>query len=105
MTICVLIAMGLPHLAQKIGEVAAQDYGLATLCLAKKAVPISQDGMVYSDGNINALLLARHTARKNRDGGGRIKWPSKGRRRRMQLLWRAFPHFYRRRTYEGTKKK
>ncbi len=57
--------------------VVTQDYGLAAMCLAKKAVPVSQDGMVYCDDNIDALLLARHTAKKIRQGGGRLRGPAK----------------------------
>jgi uncharacterized protein YaiI (UPF0178 family) len=53
--------------------VVTQDYGLAAMCLAKLAIPISQDGMVYSRENIEGLLMARHTARKIRNAGGRLK--------------------------------
>lgn len=62
-----------------VGRVAAgdivvtQDYGLAAMCLAKGAHPIHQDGMLYTADNIDALLLARHTARKIRQSGGRLK--------------------------------
>lgn len=60
------------------GDVAVtQDYGLAAMCLAKRAVPVSQDGMIYSDQNIDALLLARHTAQKIRRGGGRLRGSAK----------------------------
>ncbi len=59
--------------------VVTQDYGLAAMCLAKKAIPLNQDGMVYSDENIDALLLARHTAKKIRQGGGRLRGPGKRR--------------------------
>lgn len=60
------------------GDVAVtQDYGLAAMCLAKRAVPVSQNGMIYSDQNIDALLLARHTAQKIRRGGGRLRGPAK----------------------------
>lgn len=58
--------------------VVTQDYGLAAMCLAKKAVPLSQDGMVYSDENIESLLLARHTAKKIRQGG-RLRGPTRRR--------------------------
>lgn len=47
--------------------VVTQDYGLAAMCLARKAIPINQDGMIYNDNNIDALLLARHTAKKIRN--------------------------------------
>ena len=57
--------------------VVTQDYGLAAMCLARRAVPINQDGMAYTDDNIGALLLSRHTARKIRNAGGRLKGPAK----------------------------
>jgi len=57
--------------------VITQDYGLAAMCLSKNAVVISQDGMEYTADNIDALLLARHTAKKIRSAGGRLKGPSK----------------------------
>lgn len=53
--------------------VITQDYGLAAMCLARKARVLNQDGMEYTDDNIDSLLLARHTARKIRSGGGRLK--------------------------------
>ena len=53
--------------------VITQDYGLAAMCLAKKAFPINQNGMVYDKGNIDGLLMARHTAKKIRNAGGRLK--------------------------------
>jgi len=60
------------------GDIAiTQDYGLAAMCLARGAVPISQDGMIYSDSNIDALLMQRHTAKKIRKAGGRLKGPGK----------------------------
>lgn len=57
--------------------VVTQDYGLAAMCLARRAVVLNQDGMAYTDANIDALLLSRHTARKIRMGGGRLKGPPK----------------------------
>lgn len=66
--------------------VITQDYGLAAMCLARKAIPINQDGMIYNDNNIDALLLARHNAKKIRNSGGRLKGPSK----RMQSQNDAF---------------
>lgn len=53
--------------------VITQDYGLAAMCLARKARVLNQDGMEYTDNNIDSLLLARHTAKKIRNGGGRLK--------------------------------
>ena len=57
--------------------VVTQDYGLAAMCLARRARPLSQDGMEYTGGNIDGLLLARHTAKKIRSAGGRLKGPAK----------------------------
>ena len=57
--------------------VITQDYGLAAKCLARRAVPIHQNGFVYDDRNIDALLSARHVSREIRRAGGRTKGPSK----------------------------
>ncbi len=57
--------------------VVTQDYGLAAMCLARRAIPVNQDGMLYTDGNIDALLLSRHTAKKLRSAGVRLKGPAK----------------------------
>ena len=59
--------------------------------LARGAKAISQDGMVYDDSNINALLLARHTAKKSgmaAGGSGGIPNAPLGRTRRLK---RPFP--------------
>lgn len=57
--------------------VITQDYGLAAMCLARKSLVISQNGMQYHENNIDALLLQRHTAKKIRMAGGRLKGNSK----------------------------
>jgi Uncharacterized protein conserved in bacteria len=57
--------------------VVTQDYGLAAMCLARGAVPISQNGLVYTDDNIDALLNERYTSKKIRMSGGRLKGPPK----------------------------
>lgn len=57
--------------------VITQDYGLAAMCLGRNAVVLNQDGMAYTADNIDALLLARHTAKKIRSSGGRLKGPPK----------------------------
>ena len=63
-----------------VGEgdiVVTQDYGLAALCLARKAIPVSQNGMVYTDKNIDQLLFTRYVSKKIRKAGCRMKGPSK----------------------------
>ena len=57
--------------------VVTQDYGHAAMCLARKAVPLSQNGMVYTDKNIDQLLFTRYVSKKIRNSGGRLKGPSK----------------------------
>ena len=59
--------------------VVTQDYGLASMCLAKRAKVIHQDGWLYTEDNIGALLFQRHESKKYRMAGGRIKGPSKRR--------------------------
>ncbi|MCL2353475.1 MAG: DUF188 domain-containing protein [Defluviitaleaceae bacterium] len=49
------------------------DYGLAAMCLAKKSIPIHHNGMVYSDDNIQALLMQRHNNAAIRRAGGRLE--------------------------------
>lgn len=62
----------------KAGDiVVTQDYGLAAMCLSRGAVPIHQDGMVYTNDNIDGLLFFRAAAKKVRNAGGRLKGPSK----------------------------
>lgn len=57
--------------------VVTQDYGLAAMCLARKAIPVSQNGLVYTDKNIDQLLFTRYVSKKIRNAGGRMKGPSK----------------------------
>ena len=57
--------------------VITQDYGLASLCLARGAMVLHQDGWEYTAYNIDALLFSRHEARKFRASGGRTKGPQK----------------------------
>jgi uncharacterized protein YaiI (UPF0178 family) len=57
--------------------VITQDYGLAAMCLARSAAVLHPNGFEYTAESIDALLAARHNARKIRQGGGRLKGPSK----------------------------
>ena len=57
--------------------VVTQDYGVASMCLAKGARVLHQDGWEYTRWNLDALLLERHEARKFRLRGGRTKGPAK----------------------------
>ena len=57
--------------------VVTQDYGLASMCLAKGARVLHQDGWEYTAYNIQALLFQRHESGKYRRAGGRVKGPRK----------------------------
>ncbi|MBQ8783343.1 MAG: YaiI/YqxD family protein [Clostridia bacterium] len=60
------------------GDIAVtQDYGLAAMCLARGAVPINQNGLIYNEKNIDELLFSRFVSKKIRRAGGRLKGPSK----------------------------
>lgn len=71
------VDFALVNLVRPGDVVVTQDYGLAAMCLARNARVLSQDGMEYTADNMDALLLARHTAKKIRNGGGRLKGPRK----------------------------
>ena len=57
--------------------VITQDYGLASMCLAKQAKILHQDGWQYNEYNIVGLMEQRHLNKKHRMAGGRIKGPAK----------------------------
>jgi len=60
------------------GDVAVtQDYALAAMGLSKGARIINQNGLEYTDSNIDSLLMSRFIAKKVRNAGGRLKGPSK----------------------------
>ncbi len=46
--------------------VVTQDYGLATMVLAKNSLAISPRGLVFDNNNIDILLLNRHINKVNR---------------------------------------
>lgn len=71
------VDFALVNLLQPGDLVITQDYGLAAMCLARRAIPLHQDGMVYTEDNIDGLLLARHTAKKIRRAGGHLRGSAK----------------------------
>lgn len=71
------VDFALVNLLQRGDVVITQDYGLAAMCLARSAIVLNQNGMEYTEDNIDALLMERHTAKKIRNAGGRLKGPAK----------------------------
>lgn len=57
--------------------VVTQDYGLASIVIAKGAKAVNQNGMIYSSENIDRLLFERHISQKVRRSGGRVSGPRK----------------------------
>ena len=60
------------------GDIAVtQDYGLAAMCLSRRAIVLDQDGRLYTEENISGLLEFRAVSAKIRRGGGRTKGKAK----------------------------
>lgn len=57
--------------------IVTQDYGLAAMVLAKGGYPISQNGKIYTNENIDQLLFNRHISKKIRKSGGKTRGPKK----------------------------
>ena len=71
------VDLALANRAKPGDIVITQDYGLASMCLARGARVLHQDGWEYTDYNIQALLFQRHASKKLRQSGGRVKGPAK----------------------------
>lgn len=67
----------LVNLLQPGDLVVTQDYGLAAMCLSRKAIAIHHDGMVYTNENMDSLLFYRAAAQRVRRSGGRLKGPAR----------------------------
>ena len=65
------VDFALVNRVQRGDIVVTQDYGLAAMCLARGARVLRQDGLEYTADNMDALLMARHPAKKVRRRGGR----------------------------------
>ncbi|MCR8746315.1 YaiI/YqxD family protein [Romboutsia lituseburensis] len=57
--------------------IVTQDYGLAAMVLSKGGHPISQNGKIYTNENIDQLLFNRHISKKIRKSGGKMRGPKK----------------------------
>lgn len=52
--------------------IVTQDYGVAAMALGKGAYAIHQSGKVYTNNNIDQMLMERHIAKKSRRAGERV---------------------------------
>lgn len=59
--------------------VITQDYGVASMALAKKAKCINQNGLYYTEDNIDSLMALRHIAMTERKKSSKhhLKGPKK----------------------------
>jgi uncharacterized protein YaiI (UPF0178 family) len=59
--------------------VVTQDYGVAAMALGKGAYAIHPGGRIYTDSNIDVMLMERDIAKRCRRAGERIKGHTKKR--------------------------
>lgn len=57
--------------------VITQDYGVAAMAISKHAYAINQNGLIYSNDNIDRLLFERYLSQKARRKGERTMNPRK----------------------------
>lgn len=69
--------MALVNRAEKGDIVVTQDYGLASMVLAKNAYALSPNGLIYDKNNIDRLMFERYLSAKVRRSGGRWGNPKK----------------------------
>ncbi|WP_010243794.1 YaiI/YqxD family protein [Acetivibrio cellulolyticus] len=84
------VDFALVNKVQKGDIVVTQDYGVAAMALAKGARAINQNGIVYSDENMNKLLFERHISQKVRRSGNRVSGPSKRTKEHDERFENAF---------------
>ena len=71
------VDFALINLLKKDDIVITQDYGLAAMAINKASYVINQNGLIYSNENIDRLLYSKHISKKIRKSGGRTKGPKK----------------------------
>ena len=71
------VDFALMSLLEREDIVVTQDYGLAAMVIGKGARAVNQNGLVFTDENMDKLLMERHIGGKMRRGGGRTKGPTK----------------------------
>jgi uncharacterized protein YaiI (UPF0178 family) len=57
--------------------VVTQDFGLAAMVIGKGAKALNQNGLIFTNENMDGLLMERHIGQKIRRSGGRTKGPAK----------------------------
>ena len=85
------VDFALINLCRRDDVVVTQDYGVAALAIGKGAFAIHQSGMLYTQDNIDQMLMERHLARKARMGKGKhhLKGPKKRTREEDEAFEKA----------------
>lgn len=85
------VDLALINLCRRGDVVVTQDYGVAALALGKGAHAIHQSGLIYTNENIDRMLMERHLARKARmSGKHHFKGPKKRTAQDDENFIRAF---------------
>lgn len=63
--------------AEKGDIIVTQDFGVATMALARGAYALNQNGLIFSNNNMDRLLFERHISQKVRRAGGKTSNPKK----------------------------
>ena len=86
------VDFALINLCRRGDVVVTQDYGVAALALGKGACAIHQSGGLYTQDNIDQMLMERHLARKARMGKGKhhLKGPKKRTKEEDEVFEAAF---------------
>ena len=86
------VDFALINLCRRGDIVVTQDYGVAALALGKGAYAIHQSGGLYTQDNIDQMLMERHLARKARMGKGKhhLKGPKKRTKEDDERFARSF---------------
>ncbi|MDP4093455.1 MAG: YaiI/YqxD family protein [Bacillota bacterium] len=71
------VDIALANKASKGDIVVTQDFGVAAMVLPKGARALNQNGLIFSDENMDRLLFERHLSQKVRRSGQRTKGPGK----------------------------
>ncbi|MDK2934735.1 MAG: uncharacterized protein PWP27_2545 [Clostridiales bacterium] len=84
------VDIALVNKIEKGDIVVTQDYGVATMSIAKEAHPVSQNGLIYNKKNIDKLLFERFLSQKVRRAGGKTVNPRKRTRTDNQAFENTF---------------
>ena len=75
--------------------VIPQDYGLAAMCLSRRARVLNQNGLEYTADNIEGLLEQRHHNKKLLRAGKHLKGPAKRTKEQDEAFGKALERMLR----------